>query len=128
MKFLPKLIKPAVSLGKNVLTTLGLSTAMSAKDAAIQKNIYGSGGITVILSNKDLDGMTKIVKALEDSDVLTKGISEALKNNTKSQKSNFLSTMIPILLGTLGSSLIISNLLTGKGMYRAGQGFFFTWF
>ena len=37
MRFLPKLIKPAISIGKNVLTHLGLSAAMSAKDAAIQK-------------------------------------------------------------------------------------------
>ena len=37
MRFLPKLIKPAISLGINVLASLGLSAAMSAKDAANQK-------------------------------------------------------------------------------------------
>ena len=36
-RFLPKLIKPAISLGKNILAPLGLSAAMSATDAAIQK-------------------------------------------------------------------------------------------
>ena len=36
--FLPKLIKPAISLGKNILAPLGLSAAISATDAAIQKN------------------------------------------------------------------------------------------
>ena len=36
-KFLPKLIKPAISLGKNILAPLGLSAAMSATDAAINK-------------------------------------------------------------------------------------------
>ena len=35
-RFLPKLIKPAISLGKT-LAPLGLSAAMSATDAAIQK-------------------------------------------------------------------------------------------
>ena len=40
-KFLPKLIKPAISLGKNILAPLGLSAAMSATDAAIQKNVNG---------------------------------------------------------------------------------------
>ena len=35
--FLPKLIKPAIPLGKNILAPLGLSAAMSATDAAIQK-------------------------------------------------------------------------------------------
>ena len=58
---------------------------MSATDAAIQKKVHGlgnsknSGTKTVRLSNKDLDYMTKIVKALEDSDVLMKGITETLK-------------------------------------------------
>ena len=36
-RFLLKLIKPALSLGKNILAPLGLSAAMSATDAAIQK-------------------------------------------------------------------------------------------
>ena len=36
-RFLPKLIKPALSLGKNILASLGLSAAMSATDAAIPK-------------------------------------------------------------------------------------------
>ena len=45
MRFLPKLIKPAISLGKNVLTPLGLNAAMSATDVAIQKKMYGSGNL-----------------------------------------------------------------------------------
>ena len=36
-RFLPKLIKPAISLGKNLLAPLGLSAAISAADPAIQK-------------------------------------------------------------------------------------------
>ena len=36
-RFLTKLIKPAISLSKNILAPLGLSAAMSATDAAIQK-------------------------------------------------------------------------------------------
>ena len=35
-RFLPKLIKLALSLGKNILAPLGLSAAMSATDAAIR--------------------------------------------------------------------------------------------
>ena len=82
-RFLPKLIKPAISLGKNILAPLGLSAAMSATDVAIQKIMYGSGIKTVKFSNKDLDDMTKIVKVLEDSDVLMKGITKILKNDIK---------------------------------------------
>ena len=110
-RFLPKLIKPAISLGKNILAPLGLSAAMSATDAAIQKKVHGYGTKTVKFSNKDLDDMTKIVKALEDSDVLMKGVTYTLKNDIK--KGGTL-PLIPMLLGTLGASL-----LTGRGMYRS---------
>ena len=37
MVFLPKVIKPAISLGKNILAPLGLTAAVSVTDAAIQK-------------------------------------------------------------------------------------------
>ena len=59
-RFLPKLIKPAISLGKSILAPLRLSAAISATDAAIQKKMYESGTKTVEFSNKDLDDMTKI--------------------------------------------------------------------
>ena len=61
--------------------------------------------------------MIKIEKALEDSDVLLKGVTKTLKSETKEQKGGFLS----MLLGTLGASLL-GNLLSGKGMYRTGYG------
>ena len=112
-RLLPKLIKPAISLGKNILDLLGSSAAMSATDAAIQKKMYGSGTKPVRFSNKTLDDMTKIVKALEDSDVLIKEVTNTLKNDIK--KGGAL-PLIPMLLGTLGASL-----LTGTGMYRAGN-------
>ena len=105
-RFLPKLIKPALSLG--------LSAAMSATDAAIQKKMYGSGTKTLEFSNKDLDDMTKIAKALEDSDVLMKGVTKTLKNDIK--RGGAL-PLIPMLLGTSGASL-----LTGRGLFRAGKG------
>ena len=60
--------------------------------------------------------MTKIVKAFEDSDVLIKGITETLENDIK--KGGTL-PLIPMLLGTLGASL-----LTGRGSFRAGKGMY----
>ena len=76
---------------KNILAPLGLSAAMSVTDPAIQKKVYGlrnsnnSGTKTVKFSNKDLDDITKIVKAVEDSEVLIKGITETLKNHIKKE-------------------------------------------
>ena len=59
----------------------------------------------------------KIVKFLEESGSLIKGISKTIKNDAKQQKSGFL----VILLRTLGASLLV-NLLTGIGTIRAGEG------
>ena len=59
----------------------------------------------------------RIVQALEDSNILLKGVSETIKNERKAQKGGFPS----MLLGTLGASLL-GNLLTGKGFVRAGEG------
>ena len=59
----------------------------------------------------------KIVKSLEKSGLLIKGINETIKNETKIQNGGFL----PILLGTLAAS-ILGNSLTGKRVIRAGEG------
>ena len=60
----------------------------------------------------------KIIKAIENSGILLKGVSKTIKNETKEQRGGFLS----MLLGTLGASLL-GNLLTGgKGIMRAGDG------
>ena len=123
-RFLPKLMKPAISLGKNILAPLGLSAAMSSTDAAIQKKVHGYKTKTVKFSSKDLDDMTKIAKALEDPDVLMKGVTKTLKNDI--EKGGALPLM-PMLLGTLGASLLTERGIyragkQGQGLFRAGQG------
>ena len=64
--------------------------------------------------------MAKIVKALEQSDVLMKGITETFKHDIKKGGALLL---IPMLLGTLGTSLLTGRglFMAGKGMYRAGN-------
>ena len=111
MSFLPTLIKPALSIGKNILAPLGLRAAMSATDAAIQKKMYGSRNTALIISNDDMNDLIKIVTALEEHDILLKETSKTIKNKTKKQEGGFLS----ILLGTLSTSLL-GNILTGKGL------------
>ena len=64
-----------------------------------------------------MNDIMKIVQALEDSDILLKGVTKTIKNETKEQKGGFLST----LLGTLGASLY-EKILEGKGIARAGSG------
>ena len=100
-------MKVALPLAKNVLAPLGLTAVMSAIDGSIQKKIHGSG-VKLIIEQEDMNDIMKIIKALENSGILLKGVSKAIKNETKQQKGGFLS----MLLGTLGASLLV-NLLTG---------------
>ena len=108
------IIKP---LAKSVLIPLELTAAASAADVGIHKKILGSGNTTLIISNDEIHDIIKIVKSLEDSGLLLKGVSETIQNEAKKQKGGFLS----MLLGTLGASLL-GNILAGKGINRAWEG------
>ena len=111
------LMKVALHLTKNVLAPLGLTATISAIDGSIQKKIHGSG-VKLIIEQEDMNDIMKIIEALENSDILLKGVSKTIEKETKEQRGGFLS----MLLGTLGTSLL-GNLLTGgKGIMRAGDG------
>ena len=116
-------IKP---LAESVFVPLGLTAAASVADAGIHKKILGSGhnNTTLIISNNEMHDILKIVKSLEDSGVLLKGVSEKIQNEAKKQRGGFLS----ILLGTLGASLLgdlLTKTLSGKGVIRGGEGVIF---
>ena len=110
------LMKVALPLAKNVLAPLGLTAAMSAIDGSKQKKIHGSG-VKLIIEQEDMNDIMKIIKALENSGILLKGVSKTINDESKEQKGGFLS----MLLGTLEVSLL-GNLLTGgKSIMRAGE-------
>ena len=75
---------------------------------------------TLTISNDEIEHIMKIVKSLEDSGFLLKGVSETIQNEVKEQKRRFLS----MLLGTL-DAILLGHMLTGnkKGINRAGKGF-----
>ena len=64
------LMKVAIPLAKNVLAPLGITAAASAIDAGIQKKTHGSGTTTLIISNKEMNDVMRIVQTLEDSNIL----------------------------------------------------------
>ena len=79
--------------------------------------MLGSGNTTLIICNEEMDDIMKIVKSLEEFGLLTKGVSETIKNEAKEQKGGFLG----ILFDTLGASFF-GDLLTGKGKIRTDEG------
>ena len=122
-KLLGPLLRTGLPLMKNVITPLAKGVLIpleltSAADAGVHQKILGSGGhTTLIISNKDMDELIEIVKSLEDSGLLLKGVTESIQNEIKEQKGGFLS----MLLGTLGASLL-GNILSGKGINEKDKG------
>ena len=119
LPLMKNVIKP---LAKSVLIPLGITVVASAADAGIHKKnlkiwTQSSSSTTLIISNDEIEDISKIVKSLKDSGLLLEGVTETVQNEVKEQKGGFLS----MLLGTLGASLL-GNLLTGKGINRAGKG------
>ena len=101
-KLASPLMKVALSLAKNVLAPLGLTSAMTAIDGSIQKKIHGSratkcAGVKLIIEQEDMKDIMKIIEALENSGILLKGVSKTIENETKEQRGGFLN----MLLGTL---------------------------
>ena len=70
-------LKPVL---KSALIPLLLTAAASATDAAIHEKMFGSGNTTLIISNKEMNDIMKIIKSLDESRLLIKGVSETIKN------------------------------------------------
>ena len=83
---LPLITNVIKSLAKSVLIPLGLTAAASVADAGIHKRILGSGTTTLIISNDEIKDIIKIVKYLEDSRLLFKGVSETIQNEAKEER------------------------------------------
>ena len=56
----------------------------------------------LIISNDEIEDTIKMVKSLEGSGLLLKGVTETVQNQVKEQKEGFHS----MLLGTVGASLL----------------------
>ena len=89
------------SLAKRVLLPLKLMTATSAIDVAIQKKTHKSGRTTLIISKEEMDDIMKIVKYLEESDLLKKSANKTTEHEAVEQSGGCFDT----LLATLGANL-----------------------
>ena len=79
--------------------------------------MFESGFTTLIISNEEMNDIMKMIKSLEEFELLIKSVSGIIKNEAKEQKGGFFR----MLLGTLGASLL-GNLLTVKGTITADEG------
>ena len=87
------------------------------QDNDIEKDICGSRTTAPVISNEEMDEILKIIKSHKELGLLMKGICETIENEAEEQKGGFLG----MLLGTSDDSLL-GNILSGKGIIRAGEG------
>ena len=80
------------ALAKSVLIPLKLTAAASATDAAIHKKMFGSGVATFIISNEEMNNM-RMVKSLEESGLLIKGVGKTIKKEAREQNGGFLGVL-----------------------------------
>ena len=86
------------------------------KPLAISNLMFGRGTIALVISNEEMNDITKIVKTIEECGLLIKVVSETIENEAKEQKE----VLHRMSLDTLGDSLL-GNLLTGKGVITTGE-------
>ena len=92
-------------------------SAASAVHTESKNQIHGPGTTTLIIPNEEMNCIKKIVQALKDSNIFSKGVTKTIRNKIKEQKGGSLS----MLLENLGASLL-GNLLSGKAVVRTGSG------
>ena len=76
-----------------------------------------SGTTTLIIPNEEMNGIIKIVQTLEDSNILLKGVTKTIKNETRKYRGEFLGTLV-----VTSGSILLANVLSGKGIAKAGYG------
>ena len=116
-------------LAKRVAITLGLTTAVSAADTAIQNKIHRSGISTLKFWKKQMKDVMEIAKYFKGSGLLDKGVNRTIKNEVKEQNRGFPG----VLAATLGDNLLVNIIadngktpgqaviIAGKGTTRVGQ-------
>ena len=91
-KLLGPLLKTGLPLIKHVITPLAKSVLipLGLRKKFYIKKMLRSGDTTLIISNKDMEDLIKIVKSLDDSGLLLKGVTESVQNKINNQKVDFL--------------------------------------
>ena len=78
--------------------------------------MFWSDFTTLIISNKDMNDIMKIIKFLEESGLLIKGVSETTKNEAKQKTKSTIFKLLRIFRASL-----LGNLLTGKGAIETSR-------
>ena len=73
--------KTAFPFSKSIMLPLGLTAKASPENGGNHKRVYRRG-ITLVISNEEMNDITRIMNTLEDSVIFINGISETKRANT----------------------------------------------
>ena len=110
---LPELVR---NLASNAINKF--ERKISGRRAAI-----AAKGFTLFILNEDMTDIIRIIKLLEDSRVLTDGVTETVKREIKNQKGGFFQDLLAPLASLLVQPVISSVVkgIRGKGVRKAGR-------
>ena len=124
------LTKVAIPLARDSLPGLVSnlsSSAINRFDRKISgKRVVGAGKrFTLFISNEDMNDVIKTIKSLEDSGVLTDGVTETVKHEIEKQEGGFLGALLAHLAALLVQRVISSVVkgISGRGVRRAERGY-----
>ena len=107
------LIKIAIPLARENLPGL-VNNLTSNAISKFERKISGKGPVragkkfTLFISNEDMNNIIKIIKSVEDSDVLTDGVTKTIKYEIKKQEGGFLGALLAPLTTTIMQPVISS--------------------
>ena len=123
------LTNAAISLARDKLLGLVNNLASNAINKLERKKsgkraIRAGKGFTSFISNEDSNDIIKIIKSLEDSNVLIDGITETVKHEIKKQEGGFFPALSEPVAAALVQPVISSvvKCISGRGVRRAGRG------
>ena len=107
-----------------------VSNLTSNAISKFQRKISGKGafraekGFTLFISYEDMNDIIKIMKSLEDLDILIDGVTETVKDETKKQEGGFLWALFAPLTASLVQPVIspVVKGISGRGVRKAGRG------
>ena len=132
------LVNVPVSLAKNILPKLAIKATSSALDEfewkiSRQGAIRAAKWFTLLVSNKDMDDIIRIVRLLENSGLLIHGATETVKYERTKQEGGVIPALIALMTAALitpmASSLIqpaassFKKCIFGKGVTETLGGF-----
>ena len=94
-----------------------------ARKISRKGTVRAGKGFTLFISNDDMNDIIKIIKSLEDPNVLIDGFTETVKHEIKKREGVFLPALLAPLFASIVQpviSLVIKG-ISGRGVGRAGR-------